>query len=337
MKRICLSVLALLICISAFSQTKSILFVGNSYTQCNDGLENMLKSLALSKGIVIEAESSAIGGYSLQKHCNNQQTLDKIRSRDWDYVVLQEFSLNPCYPPEVVDTLTYPYAKILSDMVYDKNYCTQLMFYMTWGRRDGYTYDTTYLPLCTYNGMQRRLAESYCEMAADNDGAVAPVGMAWKYVRDNYPEINLYTEDKSHPSPQGTYLAACVFYASIFKESPEGATFTYGLSADEARILQQTAALVVFRNMTEWRLDQKPRCEEYGNGTRSSVSFATIAVDGQLVLNKNIISDYTIYSYTGKLCKQGRLLGSTIDVSDLTSGLYLIRIGNDEAQKFIVE
>lgn len=320
-----------------FAQTKSILFIGNSYTQCNGGLENMLKSLAASKGIEIEAEASAIGGYSLHKHCNNQQTLDKIRSNYWDYVVLQEFSLYPAYPPEVVDTLTYPYAKILSDMVHDQSICTQIYFYMTWGRKNGYLSDTTYMPLTTFDGMQRRLAESYCEMAVDNDGSVAPVGVAWKYVRDNYPEINLFTEDNSHPSPQGTYLAACVFYASIFKTSPEGATFTYGLSIEEANILQRVAAIVVLKNMDVWRLDLKPVCGESVTRKRSVVSFSTIATGGKLMFNQNIISDYTIYSYTGKLCKQGKLHGSYIDVSDLASGLYLIRLGNEEAQKFVVE
>ena len=336
MKKILLVSLVLLSSL-CYAQTKSILFIGNSYTQCNGGLENMLKSLAASKGIEIEAEEAAIGGYSLKKHCNNQQTLDKIRSKDWDYVVLQEFSVNPAYPPEVVDTLTYPYAKILSDMIHNQSICTQLYFYMTWGRKNGYLSDTTYMPLTTFEGMQRRLAESYCEMAIDNDGSVAPVGIAWKYVRDNYPEINLYTEDNSHPSPQGTYLAACVFYASIFKASPEGAKFTYGLSENEANILQHAAAIVVLDNMEIWRLDLKPRCEEYGTGKRSAVTFSTIAVGGKLMFNKNIISDYTIYSYTGKLCKRGKVHGSTLDVSDLLSGLYLIKLGNDEAQKFIIE
>jgi len=337
MRNLVLPIVMMLISLGGFAQTKSILFVGNSYTHCNDGVDKMLVSLAASKGIEIYAESSAIGGYSLQRHCSNQQTLSKIKSKAWDYVVLQELSTNPCYPPEVVDTLTYPYAKILSDMVHDNNYCTQLMFYMTWGRKNGYISDTTYMPLTTFNGMQKRLAESYCEMAADNDGAVAPVGMAWKYVRDNYPEINLYTEDKSHPSPQGTYLAACVFYASIFKESPEGASYTYGLPQSEAAILQQAASVVVFRSMAEWRLDQKPRCEEYANGKRNRASFANIVIDGKLQFDRNIIVDYSIYTYTGRLCKQGTLHGDSIDVSDFRSGLYLIKLADGETQKFVVE
>jgi len=32
----------------------------------------------------------------------------------------------------------------------------------------------------------------------------------------------LYVADKSHPNSAGSYLAACVFYATIFGKSPEG-------------------------------------------------------------------------------------------------------------------
>lgn len=333
MRKLFLSILMMLISLCGFAQTKNILFVGNSYTQCNGGLEKMLMSLAASKGIEIYAESSAIGGYSLQRHCDNQQTLDKIKSKAWDYVVLQELSLNPCYPPEVVDTLTYPYAKILSDMVYDNSVCTELMFYMTWGRKTGYTSDTTYMPLTTFDGMQQRLAESYCEMAVDNDGSVAPVGMAFKYVNDNYPEINLYVEDNSHPSPQGTYLAACVFYASIFKDSPQGASFTYGLGQAEAAILQQVASIVVFDNMDEWRLNLRPRCEDFAKKSFLTLRYA----DGMLIFSKNMIADYSIFTYTGRMCKFGTFSGNTIDVSELNPGLYLIRIGDEWTYKFVVE
>ena len=30
-----------------------------------------------------------------------------------------------------------------------------------------------------------------------------------------YPEIKLLTDDEKHPNHNGTYLAACVFYASL--------------------------------------------------------------------------------------------------------------------------
>ena len=36
------------------------------------------------------------------------------------------------------------------------------------------------------------------------------------------PEPELYFSDGSHPSPAGSYLAACTFYATLFHASPVG-------------------------------------------------------------------------------------------------------------------
>jgi hypothetical protein len=37
-------------------------------------------------------------------------------------------------------------------------------------------------------------------------------------------ELVLHTDDGSHPNTLGSYFAACVFYATIFGESPVGLT-----------------------------------------------------------------------------------------------------------------
>ena len=91
---------------------------------------------------------------------------------------------------------------------------------MTWGRENGDSQNcASYPPICTYEGMQDRLTESYTEMAQNNESLLAPIGIAWKDIREQHPEINLYSSDGSHPSIQGSYLAACVFYAILFDDS----------------------------------------------------------------------------------------------------------------------
>ena len=82
-------------------------------------------------------------------------------------------------------------------------------------------------------------------MSVDNQATVSPVGAAWKYVRDNHPSIDLYTSDGSHPSIFGSYLAACVHYATIYRTSPIGTSFTSSISQSDANILQQAAALIL--------------------------------------------------------------------------------------------
>jgi hypothetical protein len=92
--------------------------------------------------------------------------------------------------------------------------------------------------------MQKRITETYQELARRTEGGRAPVGSAWQVIRRSHPEIELYLPDGSHPSRQGTYLAACVFVATLFGASPRGAP-TFGLIPAEARALQEVAEAVV--------------------------------------------------------------------------------------------
>jgi hypothetical protein len=64
----------------------------------------------------------------------------------------------------------------------------------------------------------------------------------------------LWQDDASHPSTAGTYLAACVFYAAVFRQSPDGLEFTAGLPADSAAILQKVAAQEVLAHPGMWGL-----------------------------------------------------------------------------------
>lgn len=211
-------VLIALIALSSicFAQTKSILFIGNSYTYSNGGVDVMLKNIALAEGDTLETEAFTVGGAKFSDFCNNPETFNRIRSRAWDYVVLQEQSQLPSFPPSQVEAECYPFAKQLCDSIRANDSCTQILFFMTWGRENGDQSNcANYPPLCTYDGMQQRLRESYVQMADDNNAIVVPVGLAWKYVRDHYPEINLYQSDESHPTVEGTYLAAMTFYEAI--------------------------------------------------------------------------------------------------------------------------
>ncbi len=262
---------------SSFAQTKNVLFLGNSYTGVNN-LPLLTYNLALSLGDTINYDSNTPGGYTYEGHSTNATSLAKIAQGNWDFVVLQEQSQKPSFPPSQVATEVYPYAQVLVDSIKSANACTEPIFYMTWGRKNGDAGNcAAYPPLCTYDGMQGRLRESYIEMAVDNDCSVSPVGAAWKYVRDNYPTLELYSADESHPSINGSYLAACVHYASMFRESPVGASFISAVTAVDAAILQEAAELVVLDSLSTWRI---------GNNDVVA-SFTSNNVSGSIVFSEN--------------------------------------------------
>jgi PKD repeat protein len=262
------------ICISvSFAQTKNVLFLGNSYTGVNN-LPLLTYNLALSLGDTINYDSNAPGGYTYEGHSTNATSLAKIAQGNWDFVVLQEQSQKPSFPPSQVATEVYPYAQILVDSIKSASACAEPLFYMTWGRKNGDAGNcASYPPLCTYDGMQGRLRESYMEMSVDNDCSVSPVGAAWKYVRDNYPTIELYSADESHPSINGSYLAACVHYASMYRESPVGAFFISTVTAIDAAILQEAAELVVLDSLDTWRIGDNDVVASF---TSNTVSGSTV-------------------------------------------------------------
>ena len=66
------------------------------------------------------------------------------------------------------------------------------------------------------------LDQAYTQMGRQLDAFVAPVGRAWAASLKANPDISLYDDDGSHPNVYGTYLTACVFYATLTGLTPVG-------------------------------------------------------------------------------------------------------------------
>jgi len=268
------------------AQKTRILFIGNSYTYVNN-LPQTLHDLALSKGDTILFDVSAVGGYRFVDHLGDANTLAKINQQPWDYVVLQEQSQMPAFPPSQVATDVYPYAKRLDSLIHINNSCTETVFYMTWGRKNGDASNCAgYPPICTFAGMNARLRESYLQMSQDNHATASPVGAAWQQVRNTYAAIDLYQADESHPSLQGTYLAASVFYSTLFHKSPVGASFPTGVTNTEAMQLQGTAAATVLDSLANW--------QQYGDIPNAAFSYTT---NGTQVQFSNLSYNATNYMW----------------------------------------
>jgi len=218
----------------------SALFIGNSYTSVND-LPKMISDIASSRGNKLEYDSNTPGSYTFEKHVNDAQTLAKINNNNWDFVILQEQSQMPALETIIVENQVETYAKQLDKIINSKNNNTQTVFYETWGRKDGDPeLCKTITANCNYAGMQNRIIASYEKMSQDLDADLAPVGKAWLLARKNHPEINLYQADGSHPSKEGSYLAACVFYITLFKDSVTNAN-NLGIDKTQAKYLQEIA------------------------------------------------------------------------------------------------
>ncbi len=249
-----ISLLSLGIAISASADHKKALFIGNSYTFYGN-MPQMIADIATSLGDTLTHDSSTPGGYNAQQHTTNATTINKIGQGGWDYVSIQCQSQEPSFSPGQVASNTYPFVKQLDSMIQANNTCAETLMFMTWGRKNGDASNcAVYPPICTYDGMQQRLRDSYLLFANDFGTSVAPVGAAWKKMRDLHPTIDLYNPDESHPSVNGTYLAACVFYCTMFKKSCVGSMFLPGgVGNGDAFIMQQIASTVVLDSLENWQ------------------------------------------------------------------------------------
>ena len=234
---------------------KKALFLGNSYTYVND-LPLLVSQIASSKGDSLFALKYAPGGYTFQLHSHDPMTRAAIAAGPWDVVILQEQSQLPALWPDSVAITTYPYADTLNRLIKENDSCSLTLFFMTWGRKYGDTdFCPVYPPVCTYNGMQARLRESYLTMGMMFNAEVSPVGAAWKTTRALNPGLELYQSDNSHPSLSGSYLAACTFYTAIFHKSPVGGFVPAGMAQTTADSLQLIALHTVLDSLNTWFID----------------------------------------------------------------------------------
>jgi hypothetical protein len=150
--------------------------------------------------------------------------------------------------------------------------------------------DTNLTQTLSSRGLARKNADWYEEMArqvyaADPSFAppvVAHVGTAFDYINTYAGTINPYWKDNAHQNNIGNYISACVYYAMIFGESPEGLGIPKSNTTDpeaafvtpeQAAIIQEAAWKVVSGQYT---LAGKPyEADEVYMGTPDQKDFET--------------------------------------------------------------
>jgi hypothetical protein len=209
-------ILLLLLSVSAFAQSTTslrVLFIGNSYAYFNNLPEVFAKlgDAGHQKKVVFAMQ--APGGWRLKDHWDRGELRKALSGQKWDYVVLQDQSqlgddhVIDGKPRITTDENFHPAAVEMAKAIRDAGAIP--VFYLTWTKK-------------AVPQDQAMLDNAYFRAAKETKSIVAPVGIAWADVRAKDSSIELYIADGSHPTPAGSYLAACVFYATIFGRSPVG-------------------------------------------------------------------------------------------------------------------
>lgn len=220
----------------------AILFLGNSMTYFND-LPTVFLNLSRSGGFEAEVYELTEGSYRLEYFADETdevgaQAWDALKNYDWDYVILQEQSGVSTVEAE---EHMYPAARTLDSMIREAD--GEPVFFMTWAYKEGFSFDLLGLELKnTREEMQTQMAQNYMNIASELDALLAPAGIAFMRCSSDHPEIELWDEDGNHPSPAGTYLAACVLYQVLYDQPPSELDYTADLDKQTASKLQLVAA-----------------------------------------------------------------------------------------------
>ena len=221
-----------------------ILFIGNSYTHYNTMPENLFGPIAKAAGYNVIVEKIVKGSYTMESFADPADVMgsrvhEKLKSNvKYDYVVIQEQSSRPISDP----ALFYDGARALDALI--KANGAQTVFYSTWGRKTGHSILSTMG--WTNETMTWDLAAKYTAIADELDAKIAYAGLAFYDIYAGNKGVNIYNDDKSHPSLEGSYLAALTIFSTIFGETPVGISFRSTISEKNAAILQQAAYDAVY-------------------------------------------------------------------------------------------
>jgi hypothetical protein len=229
---------------SESEQTKTVLWVGNSFFYFNNGMSGHVAQLIRNSTIADKAghrntsatiSGSGINWHDLEAHFRpggvasysfdeNNNVVFNTFTKPFDVVLMMDCSQCPIHPQ--LRSIFYEYAKRNSDIA-RKNGARPALF-MSWAYADK-------------PEMTEQLATEYTNAGRANNALVVPAGLAFARSVKDRPDINLYIADKRHPTLAGTYLAACSVLASLYNTNPEGNSYTAGLDAATARFLQTVA------------------------------------------------------------------------------------------------
>lgn len=199
-----------------------ILFIGNSFTARND-VPGTVAALAGALGHATECTLIAANGAPLRAHWNKGLAAAEIARGHYDVVVLQEQSTLPVKnAARMLENI-----RLFDEVIRGAGARTAL--YETWAR--------VHAP-----DSQALISEAYRAAANELGALLVPAGTAFEHFAAKHATPSLYDKDGSHPSPAGSYLAACVCVVALLGANPTGvAAVVKGIADDDIARLQRVA------------------------------------------------------------------------------------------------
>lgn len=227
---------------AAPKDTLKVLCIGNSFTYyC--GTPAMLKEIAWSEGHFVDISASLKGGWTMAKHLSLETTDDMIAEGGWDYMLLQDQSLVPAKVGRDPKGMAQQIREMEAVAVKVRTLSPECKAVVenTWAY---WKYDFgSFKSLDDFDKNGKKGARILAK--AVGNAEVSPIGQAFRIVRAERPDINLYHTDKHHQSVLGSYLKSCVNYLVLYGQPFGDSVSDCLLDPETAAYLRSVAERVV--------------------------------------------------------------------------------------------
>jgi hypothetical protein len=188
-------------------------------------------------GTVLQIETVVRGGFTLRKHLEYGEAAARIRRGHYAQVVLQGHSLSAVNDPFELDQSVHLFKRMIDRTG------ARTVLYATWPRHPQASFYRTQLEVRSFADMASKVDGAYARLAGRFNASVAPVGRAFERALNEAPSMGLYRADGSHPTPAGSFLAACVLYGTLTGQDPRTTTYRpFNVTEHEAELAKQIAA-----------------------------------------------------------------------------------------------
>ncbi|MBP5230932.1 MAG: discoidin domain-containing protein [Clostridia bacterium] len=210
------------------ANAKKFLFVGNSTTYVN-GTPLKFRELARAAGVEVDVTYCTEGSAYLEYFADGGKYESRFHAalakKKYDFVVLQDAAGS-----DYVHAST-ALANLIPQI---RNNGATPVFYMRYYSDKSSCYELT-----------NKYYTLYERLARENGTIYAPVVVAFLRCQENYPDVNLYADDLSHHSKEGSYLIAATMLYAYLGISPVGNAYTADMDADTVAALQACAASAI--------------------------------------------------------------------------------------------
>ncbi len=173
------------------SGRQTVLFIGNSLTFVHD-IPYLTRRLAHDQGVELFVDAATYPAFELSQHLEHGPTMDKLKSRRWDYVVIQEGSRPVAYFQEESREAMQRFVPLL------RQHSQRVILYSilsgTWSK-----------------DLRENAAQFHACAAEELGWELAPVSAVWNKVQMRWPQFPIFDPDNHHPGPGGALLAAAIF------------------------------------------------------------------------------------------------------------------------------